>query len=155
MTMSAPSPSDPLGYDGALVFTDDGLDLDETGRDATGIELVDAAIIMRLTTDTLCMIDAPGDAIEFGEDVRRWVNEVTTEGAAKAKGPRLAIVLQRDERILNPTVIVSLAPDTATMPDGSRVSLKIDITYTTVTGATLRRVVGVSAVDVAFLAQGT
>lgn len=149
--MSIASPADPLGYD--MRYT--GGDLDPTGAAATGEELVDEAIIDRLTDGKLSMIGAPNDEIEFGEDVRLWVGAAVTPASVAAKGPLLAIVLQRDQRIARADVLVSVATPGTSFADGSLVDITIEITAVLSTGAVLDRIVGISQVTVDFLAQGT
>jgi hypothetical protein len=148
--MSAPSPDDPLGYD-CFVFDD----MDPNGRDATGAELVEAAIVHRCTSRSLPLIGTPGGTVEFGEDVREWINESTTRSTLTAKGPLLAVVIQRDPRIEPTTlrVVVAIA-EGVTFADGAHVDLTIDIDGQTVTGQAIDLVIGVSRVTVEILAQG-
>lgn len=149
--MSEPTPADPLGYDMRYA----GGDLDPTGAAATGLELVEEGILDRLQCGRLPMIGAPGDEVEFGEDTRLWVAECTTEASAAAKGPRVAIILQRDtDRIARVDAKVRIAIGDTTLSDGSKVSLEIDLTVYLTNGATLERIVGISQVTVEFLAQG-
>lgn len=150
MSTGTPSPADPLGYDMSYA----GGDLDPLGNAATGLELVEEAILDRLQCGRLCMIDAPDDEVEYGEDVRLWVAEAVTPSSVAAKGPRLSIVLQRDERIARADVKVSVASG-QTFADGSDVDIIVEITAALTTGAVLERIVGVSQITVEFLAQGT
>lgn len=147
--MSA-SPADPLGFD---VYVGP-LDLDPTGRSATGLELVEAAIVHRLTCEKIDLIDAPNGEIDFGVDVRKWVGEVTTPDDAPGKVPLIDEVLHRDLRIASTVVDVQIAPPGDALSDGSTVALLIYVTATTTTGAVIDRIVGVSAVSVEFLSQG-
>lgn len=147
---TAPSPTDPLGYD-VLV---DANDLDPTGRDATGEELVEAAIAHRLTTDRIDLIDAPNGRVDFGVDVRRWIGEAFADGDEANKSRLLDEVLQREDAISQTQIVVSTAPPGTTFDDGSTVDLTIAIVATLRTGAVLSRVLGVSAVTVDFLSQG-
>lgn len=147
------SPADPLGYDMAYIVTAAGIDLDPSGRAATGLELVDAAIVARLTCESLPLIGAPDDSVEFGDDVRKWIGEPASSVATK--GPRVGMVLMRDERIPRAVATVSAADPGTTFPGGAAVDITIAIDVTTSTGAILSRVVGVSRVTVAFLASGS
>jgi len=147
--MNTPSPGDPLGYD---VLVDEH-DLDPTGRSATGEELVLAAIPHRLTCERLPMIGAPDDYVPFGIDVRLWVGEATTAADLTGKIPLADEALQRDERIASTSIAIDFAPAGTTFDDGATVTLIMRVTFTTVTGVTLSRVLGISAVTVAFLAQ--
>lgn len=143
--MTAPSPADPLGYD---VHVRD--DLDPTGRSATGDELLEAAMLHRLQCDRLLMTGAPDDEIEFGENVRRWVNETVNAEELAARAPRLEEVLRRDPRVASAVVSLSLAPSDGT----HRHRFTIQISVVAVTGTLIDRIVGVSALTVEYLAQG-
>lgn len=150
MAMTAPSVSDPLGFD---VLVDEH-DLDPTGRSATGLELVQAAIVHRLTQEKLAMIGAPDGEIDFGINVRTWVGEATDAASLDAKTPLVDEVLHRDPRIASTTVTISQAPAGITLSDGSAASILLSVFVTTTTGATIDRIVGVSGVSVEFLAAG-
>ncbi len=142
--MTAPSPADPLGYD---AFLDE--DLDAGGRSATGLELVTNAIPHRLMADDLLCIDAPGDRIPFGVDVRKWVGAAVTQDDLDAKIPLVDAALHLDERIAATRITMGL------QPASSLVAFTIGIEALTVTGEVISRVVGVSSVSVAFLAGST
>lgn len=141
---------DALGYD-LLVGP---LDLDPTGRDATGLELIEADIVHRLTCAQIDLIDAPNGVVDFGIDVRLWVGEALTPDDAPGKVPLIDEVLHRIEGIASTQIDVSVAPAGTTFDGGADVDLLIAIVYTTTTGEVLSRVVGVSAVSVEFLSQG-
>ena len=147
-TTTAParaSAADPLGYDMKV-----GADLDPSGRSATGLVLVEAAILHRLQEDRISMVGAPGDEIDFGENVRAWVGEALSNDALAAKTPRVEEVLRRDVRIADLTVRITRA----TGADASRWDLLVQVRATTITGQTIDRIVGVSSVTVEFLAAG-
>jgi hypothetical protein len=137
------NPSDPLGYDAKI-----GEDLAASGRAASGVELVADAMLHRLMAGRLLLTGAPGNQVEFGEDVRAWVGEALSEDAAQAKGPRLEEVLRRDPRIASVTVSVTASSEV------SNYRLLIAVSATTISGEQIDRIVGVSQVSVAFLAQG-
>lgn len=147
------SPADPLGYGLGYVVTPTGIDLDPSGRACTGLESVEVAIVARLTCETLALIDAPDDAVEFGVDVRRWVGELAP--SLTTKGPRVAMVLMRDERIARAVATVAIAPPGTSFSDGASVDITIAVDVTTTTGAQLQRIVGASQLTVAFLASGS
>lgn len=149
--MTAPSPNDPLGYD-ALI---DENDLARDGRSATGLEDLEAAILHRLTCEKLAMIEAPNGEIDFGVNVHTWIGEVVDDQTAAAKIPIIDEVLHRDPRVRSNVIAVRLAPPGTLLADKSQTELLIDITTTTTTGAVIDRIVGISNVSVAFLAQGT
>lgn len=87
--------------------------------------------------------------------MRSWVGEALDDAALAAKGPRLSLILQRDQRIARADVQVRRASPGTTFDDGSAVTIEIEIAVTTTTGATLDRIVGVSQITVEFLAAGT
>lgn len=143
--MSAPTPADPLGYD---VHVRD--DLDPTGRSATGDELLEAAMLHRLQSDRLLLTGAPDDEVEFGENVRRWVNETVNAEELSARAPRIEEVLRRDPRVASAAVSLRLLP-----PDGThRHRFAIHLSVVSVRGTLIDRIVGVSALTVEYLAQG-
>jgi hypothetical protein len=141
-------PTDPLGYD---VYVRE--DIDEDGRDASGLELTQNAILHRVTTDKLFLTDAPtGDdePVEFGEDVRKWVGEALTQDAAQAKTQRLIEVIGREPN-LNPS---SITVDIQVQPAGAEWSLIIDIATRTTTEVPVALTIGVDQVTVELLSQG-
>jgi len=139
------SASDPLGYDMKW-----GWDFDPSGRSATGLELVEDGMLHRLEQDRLLMTGAPEDEIEFGENVRAWVGEATSDEALSAKAPRVEAAIRRDVRIASATVRLTKT----TGEDASRYDFLIEVHATTISGQVLDRIVGVSAVTVEFLAAG-
>jgi hypothetical protein len=139
------SQADPLGYD-AWVRED----LDPSGRSASGLELVDHAVLHRLSEDLLLLTGAPDDQVEFGVNVRKWIGEAVTEASLLAKGPMVEEAISRDPRIASVTAAVLIATGTT----ASRYGLLIHVAYATTTGQRIERVVGVSQVTVEFLAQG-
>lgn len=143
MTTSTPSPADPLGFD---AYLDD--DLDAGGRSATGFELVANAIPHRLMADTLPCIGAPNDAIDFGVDVRKWIGVATTQEDLDARIPLVDAALQLDPRIASTQIVMLLGAAA-----GGLVDFAISITWLTVTGVVVSRIVGVTSVTVAFLAS--
>ena len=145
MATSAPSPDDPLGFD-VLVADDIGAD----GRTGTGAELAKWAIYHRLTTEKLYLIGAPGNLVDFGVDVRRWVGAAMTPASAAAKGPQVEIVVRRDPRISTVRAAVTLAG-----PSLAKYAMRIVVDATLVSGQTISLVLGVSAVTVDLLSLGT
>jgi hypothetical protein len=141
----AASAADPLGFDMKV-----GADLDPSGRSATGLELVEDAILHRLQEDRISMIGAPGDEIDFGENVRAWVGEALSDEALAAKTPRVEEVLRRDVRIADLTVRITKA----TGADASRWDLLVQVLGVTISGQTIDRIVGASSLTVEFLAAG-
>lgn len=140
--------TDPLGYD-AFVRED----MDPGGRAASGLELLEAALLHRLMTDKLLMVEAsPDGQIDFGRDLRKWIGEATTADSAAAKGPYVEEVLRRDPRVASASASVSIA--SGTLSDGSRVGLLVDYSVTTIAGQQIRRIVGISSVTVEYLATG-
>jgi hypothetical protein len=154
MTTTGPSPADMLGFD---AFLDE--DISPNGRSATGAELVANAIPHRLMADTIPLIGAPNGVKEFGVNVRRWVGEPLTfrpDGTSPeldAKVAQIDAALHRDPRIAQNQIVLTKAPAGSTLTDGSQAQILITITSTLVTGVTVSRVVGVSAVSVGFLAS--
>lgn len=144
--MTTASPLDPLGYDVKV-----GLDLDPSGRAATGLELVEDGMLHRLSQGSLLLTGAPDDQVEFGEDVRAWVGEALVDGEIESRAPLVELILRRDPRIANVSVVLSLlTPD-----DAPEVNFTIAVQATTVSGQSISRVIGVSSLTVAFLATGT
>ncbi len=143
-------PNDELGYDVHFV---DG-DIDPSGRSASGVELVDEAILRRLTCEQLYLIDGNDDGlVDFGINVRAWAQEAVTRETLASKPPIVEEAVRRDPRVAGATASVALAAG-ETFADGERVSYVIALRYTTITGITLDRIVGVSSVTADFLAQG-
>lgn len=143
---SSANPADPLGFDVKI-----GEDLDPNGRSASGLELVTDAMLHRLQCERLSLTGAPEDEVDFGEDVRSWVNEALSQSDLDARAPRLEEVIRRDPRIASATVSLTV---TALAP-ASRYQFLIDIRAITTTGQIIDRIVGVSQVTVDFLAEGT
>lgn len=155
--MSTPSPSDPLGYDAALLLDD----LDPTGRSATGLELYEAAVAHRITCKQLAMIGsgivdpATGvEVIDFGVDVREWCGEPVEEATSGNKATILDEVIHRDPRTARTAITVERAPAGTAMSEGGMAVLLVRLVLTTVTGEILDRIVGVNAISVEFLAGG-
>lgn len=153
MTATTPSPSDTLGYDAFI--GGDADDLAPNGRSATGLELLDASLLHRLQCETLLCIDAPDGEIPFGVNVRLWVGEAMDAASLDAKVPLVDGALQLDPRVAQVTGIsIKPAPAGITIAgtDGA-VEILLYFTVITITGAVISRIVGVSEVSVAFLAQ--
>lgn len=142
------SPTDPLGYD---VFVRE--DIDEDGRDGSGLELVQNAIVHRVTTEKQFLTDAPtGDdePVEFGVDVRKWVGEALIDDAADAKTQLLIEVIGREPN-LNPS---SITVDIQVQPVGADWPLIIDIDAHTTTEIPVSLTIGVDQVTVELLSLG-
>ena len=141
----AASAADPLGLDMKV-----GADLDPSGRSATGIELVQDAILHRLQEDRLSMVGAPGDEIDFGVDLRKWIGEALSDDALAAKTPAVEEALRRDVRIAD----IRLKITKTTGADAARWALRVAVRAVAISGETIDRIVGVSQVSVEFLAAG-
>jgi hypothetical protein len=139
------SQADPLGHD---VWVRE--DIDPSGRSASGLELVDHAILHRLSEDTLLLTGAADDQVDFGENVRKWIGEALSQDVLDTRAPRLEEVIRRDPRIASAAVALTIA----TGDDASRYHFTIRISAVTVRGQAIDRIVGVSQVTVEFLAQG-
>lgn len=144
-TSSVANARDFLGFDAKV-----GEDLDPSGRNASGLELVADGMLHRLSQGRLLQTGAPDDQVDFGEDVRTWVGEAVTQDVLDSKAPRLEEVLRRDPRIAGVTLSIQLT----TGDDASRYRFLINVSAVTVRGQTIDRIVGVSAISVEFLAQG-
>jgi hypothetical protein len=156
--MTAPSPADPLGYDAFIGGPAD--DLAANGRSATGLELLDASLLHRLECETLPCVDAPDGVIPFGINVRLWIGEATDAASLDAKIPLVDGAFQLDPRVAQTSgiSIAPAAPGTTVQVAGvdAAVAIVLSFTVTTITGATLSRIVGVTDLPtnaVAFLAQ--
>ncbi len=136
--------NDELGYD-----IDAAADIDRGGRSASGTRLVANAILHRLTTDELPLIDSPSGYEEYGEDVRRWLGEALTTDTLNARAAGLGIILERDPRISTAEVTGTL-----TQAPGSLYAFELTVTAHLRTGETISLVMGVSAVTVEILSQG-
>ena len=146
MTSAIASYADPLGYDVKV-----GEDLDPSGRSASGLELVTDGMLHRLQADRILLTAAPDDQVEFGDDVRKWVNEALSQSDLDARAPRIEEVLRRDPRLASVAVALSVAPTAV----ASRYRFLIAISAVTIRGQVIDRIVGVSQISVEFLAQGT
>lgn len=144
---SMPSPDDLLGYD---VFVRE--DIDEYGREATGLELVSNGILHRISTEKLLLTDAPSgeDFVDFGEDVRTWVGAIDTQESANAKLQRLVEVIKRDPNIDPASVRVDINMELA----GPRWAFELTIAARTTTELPVTLTVGVDAVTVQLLSLG-
>ena len=140
------NPADPLGFDVKV-----GADLDPSGRSCSGVELVEDALLHRLSCGRLLLTGAPDDQVDFGEDVAAWVGEALTQEELESRSPLLEEVIRRDSRVADATVALTFqTPD-----DAPEVAFAIAIFARLTTGQSINRIVGVSAVSVDFLAGGT
>lgn len=148
--MIAPSPDDPLGYD---AFVSD--DIAEDGRDATGLELVRNAIVHRLTTEKLFLVDAEGadefGRVDFGVDVRTWVGAAEAEGGGDARAALLREALRREPGLDPSTIDVEILATAA----GSKWNFAIGVSARATTELPIALTMNVNAVTVELLAQGT
>lgn len=147
--MTVASPDDPLGYD---VFVSD--DIAEDGREATGQELVQNAIMHRLTTEKQFLVDgenADADGlVDFGVDVRTWVGAAEAEGGPEARAAMLRDVLRREPGLDASTIDVEIE----TSASGSKWDFSIRVTARTTTELPIALLLNVNAVTVELLAQG-
>ncbi len=141
--LAGPSPNDPLGFD---VYLRE--DIESDGRSATGIELVNNAILHRLTTGLLLLTGAPEGQVDYGEDVTTWCGQGLTRSQAEARGPQVAAIVQRDPRVAFADAAVMLAAR------GGLYELTITITGQTIAGTPIALILGVSSVTVDLLAEG-
>jgi len=138
------NPNDPLGYDMKC-----GSDIEPGGRSASGVELVGDAILHRVTTKQLPLVESENGYIEYGDDVREWIGLGLTQEGIDAKAATLAPIIERDERVRQAEVSATL-----TTSPGSMWAITIAVDAALRTGETISRVFGVSAVTVEVLAQG-
>ena len=141
--LAGPSPNDPLGFD---VYLRE--DIASDGRSATGIELVNNAILHRITTGLLLLTGAPEGQADYGEDLTTWCGQGLTRSQVEARGPTIAAIVQRDPRVAFADAAITLAS-----PRGLY-ELTVTITGQTVTGQPIALVLGVSSVTVDLLAEG-
>lgn len=148
MTTAAPypNPASPYGFD-----VDVGDDLQPDGRSASDAQLVANEIPHRLSADQLPLVGATGDFAPYGVDVRAWVGETTDQELANAKGPLLVMIVNRDPRIDRGRTAVQLQ----VQQDGDDYALTISIQAYLTNGLPIALVLGVSAVSVDLLSQGT
>lgn len=144
-------PASPLGWD-----VDIDIDMAPDGHACSGGRLVGNAFLHRLMADTLPLIGAPGGVADFGEDVRKWVAECTTQARADAKVPRTVAVLSRDPRADPSSIRVTITVrPSLTFADKSAVDFAISITGQTTSALPISLVMGVSKITVEILAGGT
>lgn len=144
--------ADPSRDPGSLYGWDVDVDTDlqPDGRACSGPRLVQNAMLHRLMEDTLPLTGAPNGVVPYGEDVRKWIGEVTTQAAANAKGPLLVGVLNRDVRLDPAQTKVTIA----LQPVGAIVNIVISISAALTNGTPLSIVVGVTKWSVELLSQG-
>lgn len=137
--------NDPLGCDLSCLT-----DIEPNGREVSGPDLVAQAILHRLTTDTLPLIDAPDGVVEYGVDVRRWVGESIGREELAARAATLGPIIERDERVVSTEVTATLDASNA----AGLWSFALDITATLRTGQTISRVLRVEGLTIELLSQG-
>jgi hypothetical protein len=143
MSTPNPDPSSSLGFDWSYAA-----DMFPDGRSASGGDLVGNAILHRLTTDALPLIDSDNDFVEFGDDVRKWPGEGFTVDSLGARAAGIGPVVERDPR-------VSTAEVTGEMAEADGLwSFKLRVSALLRTGETIERVIGVSSVTAELLAGG-
>jgi hypothetical protein len=76
-----------------------GVDLVRDGRVAAEVELVRNGMIARCLSDTISMVGAPGDVIDFGKDLRQIVGATLGPGDADALAQEMATIFARDARL--------------------------------------------------------
>jgi hypothetical protein len=142
--------SDPLGFDLYVgPVPGGGVDMFANGRACSGIELVRNAMVARSMADTISMLGAPGDRIEFGRDVRAWVGSVVTDATAASRSQELATIYARDPRIDPGSILVSITTTRA----GAAYDFVIQVNARTTTAQPIAMVLGVNAISVDVLAQ--
>ena len=139
------SRSSPLGYDMHV-----RVDMDRNGRSSSGPELVGNAILHRVTTGNIPLIESDSDYIEYGEDVRLWVGEALTQERLNARAAGLGPIIERDPRVVEVEAIGIL-----TTSPGSIWDFELTVAAKLRTGETISQVIGISSVTVDILAQGT
>lgn len=144
------SPDDPLGYDALVVD-----DIEEDGREGTGVELVHAGILHRVTQEKLFLVDAEGadeeGRVDYGINVRSWIGAAETESGPEARAAMLRDVLRREPGLDPSTIEVELT----TALDGAKWDFEIRISARTTTEIPIALLLNVNAVTVELLAQGT
>jgi len=140
----------PLGYDTFVgPVPEGGVDMLPAGDACSGATLVRNGMVARCLADTISMIGAPGDVIEFGVNVRAWVGSPVTDSTATRRAAELAVVFARDPRVDAGSITVDVAATAA----GSQYDFTITINARTVTGVAISMVLGVNAITVDILAQ--
>lgn len=139
-------PGSPYGFD-----VDVDTDMRPDGEACSGPRLVQNAMLHRLMEDTLPLTGAPNGVVPYGEDVRKWIGEVTTAAAAAAKVPLLVGVLNRDERLDPSQTRATISAQAA----GELVDLVIAISGALTDGTPVSVVVGVTKWTVELFSQGT
>lgn len=141
---------DELGFDLSIgPVAGGGVDMSRNARSCSGVELVRNGMVARSMSGTIPLIGAPGGRVDFGEDVRAWVGEALTDGAAATKAQRLAIVYARDRRLDPGRITVKVTPQ----PAGAQYAFLIAVQAFTVTGAAVPLLLGINDLSVDVLAQ--
>ena len=139
------SAASPYGYD---VWMD--VDLKPDGRSASDADIVANDMLQRVTCKALPNALAPGGYSSYGVDVREWIQGITDQDMANARGPELVAVMNRDAR-LDPSRTTAQLQVTQTSDDYSFV---IQIAGYLKTGQRVALVLGVNAVTVDLLSRG-
>jgi hypothetical protein len=103
--------ANPYGTDMAITNQGGILDLEPTMREVSGLPVLAQSLVMRQTTPTGSVIAVPNDCF----DVRSWVSKGMTLAEINGLGPRVAVELQKDERVSAATVTSSFTLTTSTL----------------------------------------
>jgi hypothetical protein len=142
----------PWGFDRYVGPTVNGSDMLPNGRGCSDVELVANKILARSLCGTLPLIGAPGGVIDFGEPVQEWVGEALTAASLAQKQTRLTLVYQRIRAIDPATLAVTVSQ---TGPAGAQCNFYITVSARLLSGQPIALVMGINAVSVDLLSQGT
>jgi hypothetical protein len=131
-----------------------GVDMLPDGRGCSGVEFVRNKIVYRSMQKMLVMTSAPGGIIDFGEDVREWVGSAVSPSTAAQRQTRLTLVYGRIGALDPGSIRVAISAPGAGA-GGGMYDFFIAVTAKLTDGRPVRAVMGINAVTVDLLAQGT
>lgn len=142
----------PYGFDTYIgPVPGGGVDILPDGRGCSDSELVTNKIVYRSMQGQQVLTGAPGGVIDFGEDVREWVGSAMGPSAIVQRQTRLALVYGRI-RALDPG---SIQVAISTQGTGGMYDFFIAVTAFLTNGRPISLVMGINAVTVDLLSQGT
>jgi len=87
------------------------IDVDPTGMQATGINVLAQRLVLRQTTPLGSVVDAPNDCF----DVNGWISANMTDGQIAQLPSQIQSELIKDQEVLAATVSVTYIPQTSTL----------------------------------------
>jgi hypothetical protein len=87
------------------------IDVDPTGRQATGIDVLAQRLVLRQTTPLGSVVDAPNDCF----DINDWLSTNMTDGQISQLPSQIQSELIKDQQVLAVVVSVQYTPQNATL----------------------------------------